>query len=63
MIFHAGTEWEENKLISTGGRVLLLATDGGTIQEAQQKIYEKLENKNTAGLFYRNDIGHRAISN
>ncbi|KIL48157.1 phosphoribosylamine--glycine ligase [Jeotgalibacillus soli] len=61
LIFHAGTERKENKLVSNGGRVLLAAAQGNTVKEAQQKVYESLTGYNTEGLFYRSDIAHRAI--
>lgn len=61
-IFHAGTETEEGQLISTGGRVLLAAGIGDTIEHAQRNVYAYLKEKTANGLYYRRDIAHRAIS-
>ncbi|KIL47004.1 phosphoribosylamine--glycine ligase [Jeotgalibacillus campisalis] len=59
-LFHAGTEWSDENLYSTGGRVLLAARFGDSILQAQEKVYSFLENHNTQKLFYRRDIGHQA---
>lgn len=61
-VFHAGTKKEEGKWKTTGGRVLLVATRKDTLEEAQQRVYEQVQQISKTGLFYRNDIGHRAIS-
>lgn len=61
-VYHAGTAKNEaGQFISNGGRVLLVAAKGQDLQSAQTKVYKELENISKDGLFYRKDIGYRAI--
>ncbi|MDQ0215575.1 phosphoribosylamine--glycine ligase [Oikeobacillus pervagus] len=61
-VLHAGTYKNENgQICSNGGRVLLVASEGATIKEAQQKVYEQMANFQSDDFFYRKDIGKRAI--
>ncbi|WP_252315740.1 phosphoribosylamine--glycine ligase [Sinobaca sp. H24] len=62
MLFFAGVEEEEGQYKTAGGRVLLIAEKASTLEEAQTNVYAKLENLDTTNLFYRTDIGHKAIS-
>lgn len=61
--YYAGAKFDENgqALLSNGGRVYMLVTTEDTVQAAQDKIYRELKNQNTEGLFYRNDIGSKAL--
>ncbi|MBS8071549.1 phosphoribosylamine--glycine ligase [Streptococcus suis] len=61
--YYAGARFAENSraLLSNGGRVYMLVTTAGTVQEAQEKIYSELKNQDTTGLFYRTDIGSKAV--
>lgn len=61
--YYAGARFEENSraLLSNGGRVYMLVTTADTVQEAQEKIYSELKNQDTTGLFYRTDIGSKAV--
>jgi len=61
LIFHAGTKEENGQYISDGGRVYLVASFGQTLSEAKDQVYEKLNNLPMDGLFYRKDIGYRAL--
>jgi phosphoribosylamine--glycine ligase len=61
LLFHAGTKREDGTLYTNGGRVLLLAAKGGTLAEAKEKAYQQLAAIECDGLFYRRDIGRRAI--
>ncbi|OQP04165.1 phosphoribosylamine--glycine ligase [Geobacillus sp. 46C-IIa] len=61
LLFHAGTKREDGTLYTNGGRVLLLAAKGATLAEAKEKAYEQLAAIDCDGLFYRRDIGRRAI--
>lgn len=51
---------KENQLVTSGGRVYLLATTADTVSKAQEAIYTTLAAQETTGLFYRNDIGDKA---
>ncbi|RRN52224.1 phosphoribosylamine--glycine ligase [Streptococcus suis] len=61
--YYAGARFADNSraLLSNGGRVYMLVTTADTVQEAQEKIYAELKNQDTTGLFYRTDIGSKAV--
>ena len=61
--YYAGAQFAENEqdLLSNGGRVYMLVTTADTVKEAQDTIYKELAQQNTEGLFYRTDIGSKAI--
>ncbi|WP_156021284.1 phosphoribosylamine--glycine ligase [Streptococcus ruminantium] len=61
--YYAGARFSENgrALLSNGGRVYMLVTTADTVSDAQEKIYAELANQNTEGLFYRTDIGSKAV--
>ena len=61
--YYAGAKFSENSraLLSNGGRVYMLVTTADTVKEAQDTIYSELNKQNTVGLFYRTDIGNKAI--
>ena len=61
--YYAGAKFAENSraLLSNGGRVYMLVTTADTVSAAQEKIYDQLEKQDTTGLFYRTDIGSKAV--
>ncbi|MBE9562035.1 MAG: phosphoribosylamine--glycine ligase [Proteobacteria bacterium] len=61
-IFHAGTVEKGGKVVTAGGRVLCACSLGDTIQEAQTKAYQLVKKISWQDMYYRADIGHRAIS-
>jgi phosphoribosylamine--glycine ligase len=61
-VFHAGTALHEGQIVTDGGRVLLVASSGKSIQEAQDDVYRELQNLRSDQLFYRKDIANKAIS-
>ncbi|WP_019395162.1 phosphoribosylamine--glycine ligase [Priestia filamentosa] len=61
-VFHAGVTEEDGKFLSDGGRVSLVMALGEDIEAAQKSVYESLEKETFNGLFYRRDIGHKALS-
>jgi len=62
-IFHAGTIYKNNKLLTSGGRVLAVAALGNSVKEAQLKAYEAINTIKFNGVQYRKDIGYRALNN
>ena len=56
-IFHMGTKLEDGKLLTNGGRVLIVVGEGNTLQEAKEKAYADIEKIKCDKLFYRKDIG------
>ena len=61
-VFHAGTKLEQQQVLSNGGRVLCATALGESVSEAQQKAYALAKQIDCDGLFYRDDIGYRAIA-
>ncbi|HHQ4775349.1 phosphoribosylamine--glycine ligase [Aeromonas sp. FDAARGOS 1405] len=60
-VFHAGTRLEGDTVVTAGGRVLCATALGHTVAEAQQRAYQLAARIQWDGVFYRNDIGWRAI--
>ena len=60
-VFHAGTAQQDNAVVTAGGRVLCVTALGETVLQAQQSAYQAVAKINWDGMFYRKDIGHRAI--
>ena len=60
-IFHAGTAIQEDTVVTSGGRVLCAVGLGDSVTEAQKVAYELTRSVTWKGVFYRDDIGYRAI--
>lgn len=61
-IFHAGTAEQDGQIVTAGGRVLCACALGDTVADAQQRAYACAANIDWQDVYYRNDIGHRAIA-
>ena len=57
IVFHAGTKFENDKLITSGGRVMAITSFGKTMEVALKNSYESVSKINFKGKYYRNDIG------
>jgi phosphoribosylamine--glycine ligase len=60
-VFHAGTVMENDEIKTSGGRVLCVTALGDDIKQAQQSAYRAVANINWKDMYYRDDIGYRAI--
>ncbi len=60
-VFHAGTKVQGQHIITNGGRVLCVTALDKDIQTAQQKAYANVEKIHWDHMYYRHDIGYRAI--
>lgn len=60
-IYHAGTKLQDNKLVTSGGRVLGVTALGDTLENALKKSYDAVEKIHFEGAHYRRDIGKRAL--
>ncbi|QEP44443.1 phosphoribosylamine--glycine ligase [Ectothiorhodospiraceae bacterium BW-2] len=60
-LFHAGTALQQGEIVSNGGRVLGAAALGETLAEANEACYRLAESVSFTGVWYRRDIGHRAL--
>lgn len=60
-VFHAGTSYKDNHVLTNGGRVLCVTALGDTLVEAKQQAYEQAKLIHWPSCFYRNDIGDKAL--
>lgn len=57
ILFHNGTKLIDDKLFTSGGRVLSVTQLGNDFDEIRKDIYSDIENINFEGMYYRKDIG------
>ncbi|MEZ5476600.1 MAG: phosphoribosylamine--glycine ligase [Thiolinea sp.] len=61
-VFHAGTALNgEGHIVTQGGRVLCAVGLGETVTAAQRKAYALVEQISWDEVYYRTDIGYRAV--
>ncbi len=60
-VFHAGTCFSGDQVITNGGRVLGVTAMGNTVAEAKQKAYEAVDRIQFDGAYCRRDIADKAI--
>jgi len=60
-VFHAGTQSQDGKVLTNGGRVLCVTALGDSVKAAQNRAYELAHQIHFEGIQYRRDIGHRAV--
>ncbi len=61
-VFHAGTTEKDGDIVTSGGRVLCACALGDDIADAQKKAYELTNKISWDNVFYRTDIGFKAIN-
>lgn len=57
ILFHNGTIYRNEKLLTNGGRVLSVTSLGETLEEARDNIYGNIDRISFEGMCYREDIG------
>lgn len=60
-VFHAGTIADHGTIKTAGGRVLCVTAVGDTIGNAQSRAYGLVKTIHWDNMYYRTDIGHKAI--
>lgn len=60
-LFHAGTTLQDNKVMTSGGRVFCATALGINLKEAQSKAYDLVNSVSFNGAFCRKDIGYKGI--
>jgi phosphoribosylamine--glycine ligase len=60
-VFHSGTSRVDGRLVTAGGRVLGVTAAAPSLQEALARAYEAMALIHFDGMYYRRDIGHRAL--
>ncbi len=61
-VFHAGTRDEDGRVVTAGGRVLCVCALGDSVAAAQAAAYRRVEGIHWRDVYWRRDIGHRAIA-
>ena len=61
-VFHAGTTHKGNRVVTNGGRVLCVTALGDSVREAQRNAYDGVQKIHWDGIYYRTDIGYRALA-
>ncbi|MDT2602052.1 phosphoribosylamine--glycine ligase [Enterococcus hulanensis] len=59
-VYYAGVTDEQGATKASGGRVLLVEAEADSIEAAQTKVYQALNEADTTGYFYRKDIGAKS---
>ena len=62
IVFHAGTTMNDNEVVTSGGRVLCVVGLGSSVADARDNAYSRVGGIHWDDVYYRNDIGHRAIA-
>ncbi|MBQ2765390.1 MAG: phosphoribosylamine--glycine ligase, partial [Clostridia bacterium] len=57
MVYHAGTDIKDGKLVTSGGRVLGVTAKGANLDEAIAKAYDAIKAVEFTDMHYRRDIG------
>ena len=60
-IYHMGTAVKDGRLVTSGGRVLMVIGSGDTLLQAHDKALEAVGKIKCDNLFYRRDIGWRVL--
>ncbi|MFA5636190.1 MAG: phosphoribosylglycinamide synthetase C domain-containing protein, partial [Anaerovoracaceae bacterium] len=60
-VFHAGTKRTAEGLVTAGGRVLGVTGVADTLGDAVNRAYGALESIEFKGMYYRRDIGKKAL--
>ena len=58
LVFQAGTGFQDNAIVTNGGRVLTVTSKGTDLQDAVQKAQKALSHIQFEGMYFRKDIGY-----
>jgi phosphoribosylamine--glycine ligase len=61
-VFHAGTAFKDNTVVTSGGRVLGVTATGSDIASAKKRAYDAVGKIHFDGMHYREDIADRALN-
>ncbi|PYF84213.1 MULTISPECIES: phosphoribosylamine--glycine ligase [Marinomonas] len=61
-VFQAGTALKDGQVVTNGGRVLCAVALGDTVAQAQSAAYDVVNTLSWDKVYFRTDIGHRAIA-
>ncbi|TSA09456.1 MAG: phosphoribosylamine--glycine ligase [Deltaproteobacteria bacterium] len=63
IVFHAGTVRKDNHIITSGGRVMSITALGSDHKQAIERAYEAVGRIKWEGVYFRKDIGRKALKN
>ncbi len=61
LVFHAGTAWKDNAIVTSGGRVLGVVAKAENVKAAVERAYENVQKISFDKVHFRKDIAHRAL--
>ena len=61
-VFHAGTAWKGQDVVTAGGRVLGVTAWGASLRAAHDRAYEVGKRITFEGQYYRTDIAGRVLT-
>lgn len=62
-IFYSGVKSVNGSLFSNGGRVLSITSVSDNLEQAITNVYQDVKNIEFENMYYRNDIGQKALKN
>jgi phosphoribosylamine--glycine ligase len=60
-VFHSGSSLADGQILTAGGRVLGVTAAAPSLEDALARAYQAMELIHFDGMYYRRDIGHRAL--
>ena len=60
-VFHMGTKEVDGRILTNGGRVLIVCAEAKTLAEAREVVYRDIKKIQCENLFCRKDIGHLSL--
>lgn len=60
-VYHMGTAEKDGRIVTAGGRVLMVVGRGKDLAEARSMALGDIAKIECDGLFYRSDIGHKVL--
>jgi phosphoribosylamine--glycine ligase len=57
IVYHAGTQLKNGKILTNGGRVMAITSFGSDFREGLSKSYQNIENIDFDNMYYRKDLG------
>ena len=57
IVYHAGTQLKEGKILTNGGRVLAVTSFGSDFREGLNRSYQSIKNINFDNMYYRKVLG------
>jgi len=61
-VFHEGTSFNNEDIVTSCGRVISITATGADLQDAKIKAYSAVEKIHFDGIYYRKDIGNNIFS-